>query len=291
MKIITNQKIIQKSLRYVLALCLLGSGTLGVQNAYGGAWANYNAKIIPLFEVENERLDRVHHPVKQIELGFTVELKQNGAVREVKIITSSGSDELDAIAVQSAFDLSPLPTPPASVFFRQFFTPLTLRYKFNPRSSSDAAPTRNVTEQQQGTVDNTTENSKNRSEQTQSGRSDLIVFLQTDLAHLGFDPGPVDGYFGRRTEAAIRNFQSQTGLPVDGKPSKNLLRQLSDYKKGRGLSESTAFGAEPDDSDGSDPSSTAQSANTRLSRRIYEDYEYIDPSIPRVYEDYEYIDQ
>ncbi|MDX2096639.1 MAG: peptidoglycan-binding protein [Leptolyngbyaceae cyanobacterium bins.59] len=40
--------------------------------------------------------------------------------------------------------------------------------------------------------------------------------LQRLLASRGFDPGPVDGVYGARTRAAIRQAQSQYGLVVDG---------------------------------------------------------------------------
>ena len=40
--------------------------------------------------------------------------------------------------------------------------------------------------------------------------------IQTRLASLGFDPGPVDGLRGRRTAAAIRAFQRDRGLLPDG---------------------------------------------------------------------------
>ncbi len=36
------------------------------------------------------------------------------------------------------------------------------------------------------------------------------------LKALGYDPGPIDGAFGRRTEAAIRTFQRDAGLKADG---------------------------------------------------------------------------
>jgi peptidoglycan hydrolase-like protein with peptidoglycan-binding domain len=40
--------------------------------------------------------------------------------------------------------------------------------------------------------------------------------LQEALKELGRDPGPVDGDFGAATEAAVRAFQQQHGIAVDG---------------------------------------------------------------------------
>src|SRR5919106_1029799 len=43
-----------------------------------------------------------------------------------------------------------------------------------------------------------------------------VMEVQQSLAGMGYDPGPVDGVIGSRTRAAIRAFQADTGLPVDG---------------------------------------------------------------------------
>jgi len=40
--------------------------------------------------------------------------------------------------------------------------------------------------------------------------------LQEALAQLGFDPGPVDGAFGAKTEAAVTAFQAAQGIAADG---------------------------------------------------------------------------
>lgn len=47
-------------------------------------------------------------------------------------------------------------------------------------------------------------------------RGPAVSELQRGLADGGFDPGPVDGVFGQRTEGAVRAFQSSRGIEVDG---------------------------------------------------------------------------
>ena len=43
-----------------------------------------------------------------------------------------------------------------------------------------------------------------------------VVPLQQRLRALGYYTGSADGYFGSRTQAAVRNFQARNGLPVTG---------------------------------------------------------------------------
>jgi len=50
--------------------------------------------------------------------------------------------------------------------------------------------------------------------------------IQTLLTRLGFDPGIADGRAGQQTTEAIRNYQRELGLPVNGQPSEDLLRHL-----------------------------------------------------------------
>jgi membrane-bound lytic murein transglycosylase B len=56
--------------------------------------------------------------------------------------------------------------------------------------------------------------------------------LQKRLAFLGYEPGGADGKTGPRTSQAIRWFQKAHGLPVDGRPSPELLQiALEDKSK------------------------------------------------------------
>lgn len=55
-----------------------------------------------------------------------------------------------------------------------------------------------------------------------------ITEMQKLLASLKIYNGAADGAMGPRTAAAIREFQSMAGMPVDGKPSVELLENLRD---------------------------------------------------------------
>jgi TPR repeat protein/S1-C subfamily serine protease len=66
------------------------------------------------------------------------------------------------------------------------------------------------------------------------GKSAAVEDVQAQLAALGYDPGPADGVMGQRTRAAIRAFQADVGLPVDGQASDRLIAALSDAGAGAG---------------------------------------------------------
>ena len=52
---------------------------------------------------------------------------------------------------------------------------------------------------------------------------DTVRQVQTYLALLGYDPGPMDGLPGRRTTAAVRRFQQDLGMTPTGRISDELL--------------------------------------------------------------------
>jgi len=54
-----------------------------------------------------------------------------------------------------------------------------------------------------------------------------LAQIQRLLETLGYEPGPADGQLRQKTTGAIRNFQREAGLPVDGRPTSELL----DYMK------------------------------------------------------------
>ncbi len=57
-------------------------------------------------------------------------------------------------------------------------------------------------------------------------RSQDVSYLQRLLREKGFNPGIVDGVFGSRTEAAVKEFQSEQGLVIDGKARPETLQAL-----------------------------------------------------------------
>jgi hypothetical protein len=50
--------------------------------------------------------------------------------------------------------------------------------------------------------------------------------MQQRLRNLGYNCGPIDGVWGPRTGAAIRMFQCEHGLPIDGAPAQTTLDKL-----------------------------------------------------------------
>ncbi len=55
--------------------------------------------------------------------------------------------------------------------------------------------------------------------------NEIIRDVQQGLVNAGFNPGPVDGFSGPRTTAAMESFQQQNGLAV-GQLTKETLRAL-----------------------------------------------------------------
>src|SRR5262249_21786425 len=54
----------------------------------------------------------------------------------------------------------------------------------------------------------------------------LVLAIQTLLARLGYDPGPINGEVGLRTNIAIAAFQKSLGERGDGMPSEGVRAKL-----------------------------------------------------------------
>lgn len=75
---------------------------------------------------------------------------------------------------------------------------------------------------------------------TQSGQasgggaktSNMVAATQANLARLGYQPGPIDGQYGPRTSEAIRQYQRDYGLPVDGKLSGQVALEIESQAAG-----------------------------------------------------------
>jgi g-D-glutamyl-meso-diaminopimelate peptidase len=57
-------------------------------------------------------------------------------------------------------------------------------------------------------------------------RGSDVMEIQSLLKKIGYDPGPIDGIFGRRTQQAIIQFQKDNGLTADGIIGPNTYRVL-----------------------------------------------------------------
>ena len=71
------------------------------------------------------------------------------------------------------------------------------------------------------------EKSAGRTSSNSQRRGSLVADTQESLAKLGYDPGPADGLMGPRTEAAIREYQVDYRLLVNGRPSSELSRHVT----------------------------------------------------------------
>jgi peptidoglycan hydrolase-like protein with peptidoglycan-binding domain len=54
----------------------------------------------------------------------------------------------------------------------------------------------------------------------------LVRDAQVALRDAGFDPGEIDGVMGRRTRAALREFQASQGLPQTGRLDATTREEL-----------------------------------------------------------------
>ncbi|MCA1726436.1 MAG: N-acetylmuramoyl-L-alanine amidase [Actinobacteria bacterium] len=63
-------------------------------------------------------------------------------------------------------------------------------------------------------------------------QGDDVLVLQRRLDVLGFDPGRHDGIFGDRTDRALRDFQRNVGLPVDGIVGATSVQALDRLRTG-----------------------------------------------------------
>ena len=68
---------------------------------------------------------------------------------------------------------------------------------------------------------------KKKQQQQQQTSTGMVRSIQTDLATLGYDPGPADGMTGQKTTDAILRYQRDHQLLADGTPSPALAQHIS----------------------------------------------------------------
>jgi peptidoglycan hydrolase-like protein with peptidoglycan-binding domain/DNA invertase Pin-like site-specific DNA recombinase len=79
--------------------------------------------------------------------------------------------------------------------------------------------------------------------------SPRVRVLQVRLQRRGLRPGPVDGLFGPRTQAAVERFQRSGGVPVDGvvdTPTRRLLADVEEQPEQRAATETPDEPAQAD---------------------------------------------
>ena len=54
----------------------------------------------------------------------------------------------------------------------------------------------------------------------------VVMEIQSGLVHLGYNPGPVDGIYGQHTRNAIRAYQEDNDLLVDGQATMELAEHI-----------------------------------------------------------------
>ena len=65
-------------------------------------------------------------------------------------------------------------------------------------------------------------------EDDKPANSSAVSRVQSGLSRLGYNPGPVDGAMGSQTETAIRTYQRDYNLLVDGRATAELARHIDE---------------------------------------------------------------
>jgi hypothetical protein len=74
--------------------------------------------------------------------------------------------------------------------------------------------------------DRMTSGSKKSSVTNGHATSDQVKMLQQSLQAKGMDPGPIDGFMGPKTQAALRAYQKDQNLPQTGQTDAQTLEKL-----------------------------------------------------------------
>ena len=61
---------------------------------------------------------------------------------------------------------------------------------------------------------------------SQAANGAAVKRIQAGLSELGYDPGQIDGIMGAKTDSAIRAYQRDQNLLVDGRPTFELAQHI-----------------------------------------------------------------
>ena len=265
--------------------CLL---VIGLGAVHASTWSDYLDDARALVAEDSERLNLEVAPETANEVRIAVEVGQTGRISKAKVISSSGDGSLDDAVLASFREIGKLPTPPTSVYFKQFFTPLTFTYVFDPA----ALPVPEPEVVEAPPVEDDIEADKE--DEARARASEVVAGLQQALIDAGYDPGPVDGLFGNATAGAIRAWQAAQGLADDGVPTAALLAEIRSSNRNRDAKdeELAAVSAPAESTENAVPaeieataslpteSVTPPSTGTfSLNREIVEDYEYVEDRV------------
>lgn len=182
----------------------------GFNLTHASAWDDYSNMVRAQFEQANRRLLTEHPSTEHFYVEFIVKLRQNGSIARVSLNKSSGREKYDSLTLQAIKALTPLPTPPTSVYLRQLLQPIIGRLHFEPSAVEAATGSASVAP---------------RRERVDYDR-ELVRQIQSVLNGQGYSAGAVDGLYGPATRDAIQRYQEDYGLSVDGRISRALLGHI-----------------------------------------------------------------
>ena len=67
--------------------------------------------------------------------------------------------------------------------------------------------------------------------QASTASKQTVVEIQKGLKDMGYDPGAVDGINGQQTQQAIREYQKDHGLIVDGQATPGLMNHIKQQRQ------------------------------------------------------------
>jgi peptidoglycan hydrolase-like protein with peptidoglycan-binding domain len=76
-------------------------------------------------------------------------------------------------------------------------------------------------------------------------RAEVVRKVQHNLSALGYEPGVADGEVGSKTVTAVRHYQTDHKLKVDGQVTEKLLAHLEGKGKNRQTAKHTAKSKKP----------------------------------------------